>query len=223
MSAYKRLFLGCLWEDDLPRLNFEEIQSQAGVCFNEDAQKCLRWAVGIYLRDLQAQENIPSKEVKRALGKIVDACDLLSEYLPQGGGFVDEENAQPVRQAVEYHSIPPVLELRNSPPLPGTTHPFFGTPGDVARFLNEWASNAKEALDLKGGPGRTRNTALRGFVERVRAIYEDCGGEGRGCYRDRATGEARGALVELVVTVLRQAGDATSPDSVVDCIMENPA
>lgn len=200
MTRYRRLYLGPLWEDELPALDFERIESAAQLTFNDEARQGLRWIVARYLRDDKAAQNIPAREVKSQLRKIANACRMLEAVLEIGnGGLVDEINAKPVLQAAWWHSHVPGVEIGTS--HVGGRHPVLADEGDILNYLREWREQAERAAAFQVACGPATDEPSRKFLSDAHAIYSQAGGPGRGCYPNVPDGYA-GRFLEFVLAAL---------------------
>lgn len=194
MCPYSRITVHSISLDRLAtiQLDFDKIESACGLTFNDELRLDLKNAIAEYQDAKVRYEKIPAEEVKRYLGKVIHAIEILSPVLDISNPTVAPEiNLEPVLQAVWKHSRPYKSH-----------HPEEHV---IKRYLEDWRDLALEAKKLKGSRGKPLNIALRTFLcYYLYPAFLKAGGAGRGCFVDREDGKYTGPLYALALEILNQ-------------------
>jgi len=195
-------------KEDFPDLDFGKIEKACMLSFSGGLRYDISYGSALYNLSKMANRNIPTKEARAYLGKIVDAVDILVPVLEVGRErFSEGDNEKLILQSVWLHTLPTEEEEH------------------VIKMLLNWKERALEACKRGGSSGRPRNNALRIFVKNfAHSIYLDAGGQGRGCHVDRSSGQFVGPFYEMIMAILSQLDpEMAKPASVGAIIMEEIA
>ncbi|MBI9080428.1 MAG: hypothetical protein JEY79_11890 [Pseudodesulfovibrio sp.] len=218
MSQYSRnVVIKDAQLDEFAHVDFENLESLTGLEFNEELKKDIRYYLSRYEFDLEVFQNIPAEDVRDELGRVIDACDLLTSILPTHLENREESHLESVKQAVWTCSAPNSLWAGGDLEVDRFPDDF-----DVAGYLNRWKDNAEAAKLVKGKPGRHRNIARLLFLGSLHEVYLSAGGIGSGCCRSAYAADGyEGKFLDFTYTLLEYTSAGIKRATLADYIIKN--
>lgn len=192
MSQYSRVTVHTISLNSLPELDFSKIESSCGLTFDGRQRLDLQCAVAEYNNAKVAFENIPAKDVKAYLSKVIQSIDVLTPILAVANPGGDPDiNSKSVFQSIWFHTRP--YQRYH--------------PGEfvIKRYLEDWKDRALEAKELKGHPGQPRDFVLQTLIMFASPVYESAGGALPGCFANiQSDNHYSGPFYGLVCEIVRQ-------------------
>lgn len=184
--------------DVLPYIDFDAIEKQTNLTFDEDIRKGLKMALAEYICQVRSFGRPLSSERKKALRAVEDACKLLESFLEwDAPGKLSESEYDPMKLYL-YDCVKPSVncfveegEGGGLPRLIVKERDLFDDEigevkfngKNVSDYLALCRKEIEEERSWPTGSGRPKNSNIRRCLHWLREFYHEAGGEGRGVIR----------------------------------------